>query len=564
MVQFACQNKQADTEENKDDSMNTNISEATFAKNGMVSSAHPLASAVGAQILKNGGNAADASVATFFALAVVYPRAGNIAGGGFAVCRLQDGSVTSLDFREKAASAATREMYLDSKGEVVAGLSIRGHLAAGVPGSVDGMIELHKKYGKMSWKDLIQPAVDLAKNGFKLTSDEAKVLNRFQKEFKEHNRFELHLVKNQVWQEGETITYPELAQTLERIRDQGRAGFYEGKTADLIVEEMKAGKGIISAEDLKKYHSVWRQPIIFPYKEYKVITMPPPSGGGIALAQLLMGMENYPFKDWGFNQIQSTHVMIEMERRAYADRSSYLGDPDFVKIPTDMLMNKEYIEKRLESISMTEKTPSDEIKEGKVDLIESVETTHFSVADKDGNAFSITTTLNSYFGCKVMVKGGGFFLNNEMDDFSVKPGVPNQFGIVGDEANAIAANKRMLSSMTPTILEKNGKLFMVVGTPGGSTIITTVYQVITNVIEHGMTLQQAISAKKFHHQWLPDEVIFEENTFDPAVLKQLEQMGHLMKPRKEKIGRVDAILVLPDGSYEGASDPRSEGKAIGY
>lgn len=538
----------------------------TLAKNGLVSSAHPLASEVGVQILKKGGNAADATVATFFALSVVYPRAGNIAGSAFVVYRLGSGEIGSIDGREKAPSKGHRDMFLDKDGNVIKDLSLIGHLAVGVPGSVDAMVEMHKKLGKLAWKDLIQPAIDLANNGFKLTKREAESLNNTKESFKKANRYLIHLVReDRPWQEGDMIYYKELAKVLERIRDTGRDGFYKGETAELFVKEMEKGNGIITREDLANYKAIWRTPVQTSYKkDYKIISMPPPSSGGIALLQLMQGSENYPFRQWGFLSSQTIHTMTELERRVYADRATHLGDPDFYKVPTEMLLNPEYNRKRNASINPTQKTPSTAIKEGNVKAIESVETTHFSVVDKEGNAFSITTTLNGNFGSKVMVEGGGFLLNNEMDDFSVKAGVPNQFGAVGGEANAIEANKRMLSSMTPSIVEKNKELFMVVGSPGGTTIITTVYQVILNVIEHQMTMQEAVNAKRFHHQWQPDLILMERGAIHDSVKNRLQSMGHIIN-EINGLGKVDAILRLPNGMYEGASDlTRSDGAAIGY
>ncbi len=537
------------------------------ASQGMVSSAHPLATAVGVEILKQGGNATDAAIATFFALAVVYPRAGNIGGGGFAVCRQANGESTALDFREKAPQKASRDMYLDDKGNAQNHLSLAGHLAVGVPASVEGMVALHKKQGKLAWATLLAPAVELAAKGFALTQHEAKYLNQYSEEIIANNPKSIpqHLVKAEGWKEGDWVVHKDLAKTLRLIQEKGRAGFYEGETAALILKEIQRGKGILSQQDLDNYQAIWRTPLIGNYKKYKVITMPPPSSGGIILLQLFRATENYPLRKWGHNTAKTMHVMVEMERRVYADRSVYMGDPDFYKVPQTMLLNKNYIKSRMANINLTQKTPSQQIREGKVEQIESFETTHLSVVDKDRNAVAITTTLNGNYGCKVMVEGAGFFLNNEMDDFSIKVGVPNQFGLVGGEANAIAPNKRMLSSMTPTILaDENNKLFMVVGTPGGSTIITSVYQTILNVIEHQMTMQEAVDAKKFHHQWLPDEVILEEKSFSEQLQKQLAAYGHTIS-YAPTLGRMDCVLVLPNGTLEGGADyTRGDNRAIGY
>jgi len=538
-----------------------NVKQTVEAKNGMVATAHPLASEVGAQILRR-GNAFDAAVAVQFALAVVYPRAGNIAGGGFAVYRKANGETGSLDFREKAPLTATYDMYLDEDENVIPKLSSFGVLSIGIPGSVDGMIELHKKLGSLPFEKLIQPAIDLAENGFILTQNDAKKLNYYQKDFLNANDSTTYFFNGGKWQVGDKIVLPELAHTLKLIRDNGRKGFYAGETAQEILDEIHSSNGIISQADFDAYHSIWRKPIEGKYKDYKVISMPPPSSGGIALLQLLKGSEQFSFAEFGHNSTQSIHLMTELERRVYADRATYLGDSDFYDVPIDMLLDSAYLANRFSDIHLDSKTDSKDIKEGNVEIIESIETTHFSIVDKDQNAIGITTTLNGNFGSKVFVEKSGFFLNNEMDDFSAKPGIPNQFGLVGAEANAIAPEKRMLSSMTPTILEKNGKLFMVVGSPGGATIITAVYQTILNVVEYGMDMQQAVNASKTHHQWLPDRILYENNGLDSLVIKQLQKMGHKMEPRSA-IGKMDAVLILPDGTMQGGADPRGDDTAVG-
>ncbi|RLD36451.1 MAG: gamma-glutamyltransferase [Bacteroidetes bacterium] len=539
-----------------------NVKQTVEAKNGMVATAHPLASEVGAQILRQGGNAFDAAVAVQFALAVVYPRAGNIAGGGFAVYRKANGETGSLDFREKAPLTATYDMYLDEDENVIPKLSSFGVLSIGIPGSVDGMIELHKKLGSLPFERLIQPAIDLAENGFILTQNDAKKLNYYQKDFLNANDSTTYFFNGGKWQVGDKIVLPELAHTLKLIRDNGRKGFYAGETAQEMLDEIHSSNGIISQADFDAYHSIWRKPIEGKYKDYKVISMPPPSSGGIALLQLLKGSEQFSFAEFGHNSTQSIHLMTELERRVYADRATYLGDSDFYDVPIDMLLDSAYLANRFSDIHLDSKTDSKDIKEGNVEIIESIETTHFSIVDKDQNAIGITTTLNGNFGSKVFVEKSGFFLNNEMDDFSAKPGIPNQFGLVGAEANAIAPEKRMLSSMTPTILEKNGKLFMVVGSPGGATIITAVYQTILNVVEYGMDMQQAVNASKTHHQWLPDRILYENNGLDSLVIKQLQKMGHKMEPRSA-IGKMDAVLILPDGTMQGGADPRGDDTAVG-
>lgn len=528
----------------------------------MVVSAHPLASEVGKQIMEQGGNAVDAAVAVQFALAVVFPTAGNIGGGGFAVYRSKAGEIATLDFREKAPAQAQRDMYLDPAGEVIDGLSVNGHLAAGVPGSVDGMVELHKKFGSLPWEQLVQPAIDLAANGFPLTKREANGLNNVKESFEKYSTINPEFITAPEWKEGDLIYWSDLAKTLERIRDYGRAGFYSGKTADLIVAEMERGNGLITRQDLMDYQSVWRDPIVFDYKNYRVISMAPPSSGGIALAGLMKMVEPFPLQQMGFGSVEYIHLLSEAERRVYADRAEYLGDPDYFEVPQKALLENTYLKARMDSFNAEKATSSADIKPG-LEIKEKDETTHFSIVDAQGNAISITTTLNGGYGNRVIVAGAGFLLNNEMDDFSVKPGAPNIYGLVGGVANSIEPGKRMLSSMTPTIVEKDGNLLMVVGTPGGSTIITSVFQTILNVIEHGMTMQEAVAAPRFHHQWLPDQIQFEPSLMDSLKISRLEQMGHQTRNRGS-IGRVDAILVLPDGRLEGGADPRGDDTARGF
>ncbi|MEQ9099404.1 MAG: gamma-glutamyltransferase [Imperialibacter sp.] len=541
------------------------IERGQTAKNGMVVSAHPLASQVGADILKKGGNAVDAAIAVQFALAVVYPGAGNIGGGGFMVIRRNDGSVDGLDYREEAPAAASRNMYLDENGEVIENLSWLGHLASGVPGSVDGMVKAHEKYGSLSWEELVQPSIDLAANGFALTEKEAGGLNRGKDNFIKYNTVSPDFIlKDGEWMAGDTIFLKDLAKTLSLIRDKKEAGFYEGETADLIVAEMQRGKGIITLEDLKNYDAVWRTPVTGSYRGHKIISMAPPSSGGIALLQLLQSVEPYPISELGWNTTKTVHLITEAERRVYADRAKYLGDPDYFDVPMAGLVDPAYNKKRMSSFNPDNASLSSEVTEGNpVALLESDQTTHFSVVDAEGNAVSVTTTLNGGFGSKVFVAGAGFLLNNEMDDFSVKPGYANAYGLVGGEANAIEPGKRMLSSMTPSIVEKEGQLMMVVGTPGGSTIITSVFQTILNVVDHGMGMQEAVTARRFHHQWLPDLILTETDALTSEITSELDSMGHHFRDAGN-IGRVDAILVLPDGMLEGGADPRGDDTAIGY
>ncbi|MDP9078416.1 MAG: gamma-glutamyltransferase [Bacteroidota bacterium] len=531
--------------------------------NGMVVCATPNASKVGLDILKKGGNAVDAAVAVQFALAVTHPEAGNIGGGGFMVYRSGKGETNTLDFREKASAAASVNMYLDSAGNVIPDMSLNTHKASGVPGSVDGMVEAHKKYGKLKWAELVQPAIDLARNGFKISKRLAGSLNWIGPQFRKLNPGKAYFLKDTKWEEGDLLVQEDLAKTLELIRDKGRDGFYDGKVADEIVAEMKGGKGIISKADLEGYHSVWRKAITGSYKGYKIIAMPPPSSGGVALLQLLHSVEKYPLHRWGHNQDSTVQLIVEAERRVYADRSKYLGDPDFYKVPVDSLLNPVYIDSRMKSFNWAAATPSTSIQPGAIVGYESDQTTHYSIVDKDGNAVAITTTLNDSFGSKIVVAGAGFILNDEMDDFSSKPGVPNMFGLVGGKANSIQPGKRMLSSMTPTIVEKDGKLFMVVGTPGGSTIITSVFQTILNVIEFDQDMQQAVTSKRFHSQWLPDQVNMERDAVDKAAVGKLTAKGYKIITGGVG-GRVDAILITKDGSYQGGADPRGDDTKLGY
>lgn len=532
-------------------------------RHAAVVTAHPEASKVGVAIIRRGGNAVDAAIAVQFALAVVYPNAGNIGGGGFLVYRGKRGDSDALDYREKAPEKAFRDMYLDSQGNAITDKSLYGTLASGIPGTVDGMVKAHNKYGKLSWKKDLQPAIDLAQNGFQITAQQASEFNSHKEKFLKYNKNSVAFVKKELWKAGDLLRQPQLAKTLKLIRDKGRKGFYEGSVAAAIVASMKNTSGVITEKDLRDYQSVWRKTVSGKYKNYTVISMPPPSSGGIALLTMLKQVGEYPLSKWGFQRDSTVQLMVELERRAYADRASYLGDPDFFKVPQSALLDPVYIKSRTLGVSFNKATPSSAVKPGTLPLKESEQTTHYSIVDSEGNAVSATTTLNGSYGSLVVVDGAGFILNNEMDDFSVKPGTPNMYGLVGGEANSIVAGKRMLSSMTPTIIEEDGKLRMVVGTPGGSTIITSVFQTILNVLAFGQSMQQAVAAPRFHHQWLPDEVYVEKGAIDNATRIKLEYKGYKITERGP-MGRVDAILVKPNGILETGADPRGNDKGLGY
>ncbi|MEN8247898.1 MAG: gamma-glutamyltransferase [Bacteroidota bacterium] len=534
-----------------------------LAQNGMVVAIHPTASEVGKQILEKGGNAIDAAIATHFALSVVYPFAGNIGGGGFMVMRFADGSTNSLDYREMAPLAAHRDMYLDENGEVIKNQSTLGHLASGVPGSVDGMVKAYEKYGTLPWKDLIQPSIDLAQNGFIIIRKDVEGLNSRKELFQSVNTIDPVQYTGKEWQVGDTLINNDLAEALIRIRDNRREGFYKGETARLLIEEMERGGGIITQEDLDSYESKWRPAIEGTYREHKIITMPPPSSGGIALIQLLASVEPYALKEIGHNTTDYVHLLVEAERRAYADRAEYLGDMDFYNVPVKQLTDRTYVLERMKDFDPDLATSSDSIGHGNI-LVESDETTHFSIVDGMGNAVAVTTTLNGAYGSKVVVGGAGFLLNNEMDDFSIKPGFPNMFGLIGGEANAIEPKKRMLSSMTPTIVEKDGSLLYVTGSPGGSTIITSVFQSILNIVDFNMGALESVSAPRFHSQWKPDLIMTGADALDSLTIGELNERGHKFSDRVIIPGRVNAILKLPDGSLEGGPDPRGDGTASGY
>jgi len=531
-------------------------------RQGAVVSAHSLASQAGIAILRQGGNAVDAAIATQLVLAVVYPAAGNLGGGGFMVACLRGGKKITLDFREKAPGRATKTMYLDGNGNAQTNLSQDGHLSAGVPGTVAGIFDA-VKYTRLPFPKLIQPAIDLAEKGFAITEAEAWSLNRNQDDFRKHNTVMPVFVRAVPWKTGDTLVQKDLANTLKRIRDFGPKGFYEGETARLIVEEMQRGKGLISYDDLKNYQAIEREPVIFNYKtDYSIVTMPLPSSGGVLLPQMMRMIEDRPLKSYGFETLASVHLMTEVERLSYADRAAYLGDKDFYKIPTKTLISYPYVRERMKQFNPDAAGNSQSIQAGTILSPESEETTHFDVYDKEGNAVSITTTLNDGYGSKTVVAGAGFLLNDEMDDFSIKPGTPNMYGALGGEANAIAPGKRMLSSMTPTIVLRKGSPYLIVGTPGGTTITTSVFQTLVNILEFDMAVEDAVNKPKFHHQWLPD-TLYVEKEFPQQVRQQLTGMGYHIQER-EAIGRTEVIRIATDGKIEAVADKRGDDAAAGY
>ncbi|MCY3884221.1 MAG: gamma-glutamyltransferase [Gammaproteobacteria bacterium] len=531
---------------------------------GVVTSRSEFASKAGTQMLAQGGNAVDAIVAAGFALAVTYPSAGNLGGGGFMVVRMADGTTVTNDHREMAPLAAYRDMFLDDDGEYDPAKALRSHLASGVPGSAAGLLDVHERFGKLTREQVMSEAIRLASEGFQLPSDIARQIAGRKDLWLRTigSRAKFLRDDGSSFEEGDLFVQPDLAQTLMRIREYGRDGFYKGKTAELVVAEMKRGNGLISLKDLEDYETVWRDPINGSYRGFEIISMPPPSSGGVLLVQMLNMLERFDLNSMGFANALTMHTMVEVERRAYADRAVHLGDMDFYPVPVSSLIDKKYAVSRIQDINLEKSTSSLEISAGELPTPEeSEETTHLSAIDSDGNAVAYTTTLNSGYGSGIVVEGAGFLLNNEMDDFSSKPGVPNQFGLLGAEANAIEPRKRMLSSMTPTIVVSENRPVLVTGSPGGSTIITTVLQIVVNVIDHGMSISEAVTHPRFHHQWMPDAITVETGGFEEETADQLRSMGHEIRERRA-IGDANTAGWSED-SIIGVSDPRNQGFASG-
>lgn len=531
-------------------------------KNGMVVSAKHEASKVGIDILKKGGNAFDAMIATDLALAVVYPNAGNLGGGGFMVYRLSDGKNGTLDFREKAPINSKVDMYLDNDNEVIKGLSQNGALAVGVPGTIAGLFEIHDKFGTIPINELFQPAIDLANNGYRLTKKQVNTINNYKELIlKLNDSIELF---NKTFKKNDLFINKALAKTLTTISKNGVDEFYKGEIANTLSSYIIEKGGIITKEDFALYKPVWRESLELKYKNLNIITMGPPSSGGIVLGQILQMIENYNLNELGHNSEQYIQLLVEAEKLSFADRSKYLGDPDFNYIPTKELLNKDYLKSRFKSFSFNNAQPSKSISPGELLINESNETTHYSIVDNFGNAVSVTTTLNGNYGSKLISSELGFFLNNEMDDFSIKPGSPNMYGLIGGKTNSIEPEKRMLSSMTPTIVELNGKLSMVLGSPGGPTIITSVLQTLLNFYEFEYDMQESVDASRFHHTWLPDKIFYEKNTFSKMVKDNLLNKGYTLNPNYSTIGRVDAIHIDENKIFYGGEDKRGDDKSIGY
>lgn len=540
--------------------------EPVRASHGMVGSTEAHATRIGVEILRRGGNAVDAAVAVGFALAVTHPQAGNLGGGGFMVLRLPDGRETTIDYREVAPAAATRDMFLDDTGNPVRERSLTGPLAAGVPGSVAGLLYAHQRYGRLPLPSLIAPAGALARDGFEVSWQLSQEIEA------SRSRLAMFPATSAIFltpaglapEPGTILRQPDLARTIAAIAAHGSDGFYDGATASAIADEMKRSGGLITREDLARYRPVERPPVVGTYRGLRIVSMGPPSSGGIALIQLLNLLEAFPLHEYGANSSRTMHLMIEAERRTYADRSEWLGDPAFTRVPVAGLISKRYAESLRTGVDPLRATPSAQVKPGDPVSYESSETTHYSIVDADGGAVSVTTTLNGSFGNAQVVPGTGMLLNNEMDDFSAKPGTPNMFGLLGGAANAIEPRKRMLSSMTPTIVVRDGRTWLVLGSPGGGRIITTVLQVILNVVDHGMDVQEAVDAPRFHHQWQPDEVVLESRGFPADVVDALDAMGHTLRVGPDS-GDVPLIAIDPaSGVRLGAADPRLDGVTQGY
>ena len=542
-------------------SCNNIINEGVVSENAMVVSARKEASQIGINILKKGGNAFDAMVGTELALAVSYPSAGNIGGGGFMVYRKFDGSIGALDYREKAPLKSYETMYLDENNEIIEGLSVMGALSVGVPGTIAGVFEVHEKFGSLPIEEIIKPVIELANKGVIVTRNQSERIKENQKYFKLVNRDEI--LFNKEFKINDTIKYSNLASTLNKIMLNGKDEFYRGETAKKLVSFIQKNGGIISLEDLEKYKPKWREPIVFKYDDLKIISMSPPSSGGICLNQIFKMIEPYDLESYGHNSVNYIKLLVEAEKRSFADRSHFLGDTDFIRIPLNEILNQEYLLKRMQDFSFEKITVSNSLSHGNININESEETTHYSIVDQFGNAVAVTTTLNGSFGSKLYCEELGFFLNNEMDDFSSKPGFPNMYGLIGGEANKIEPEKRMLSSMSPTIVEKKGKLYMTLGTPGGSTIITSVLQTILNVHEFKMSMDEAVNSPRFHHQWMPDSIRIESSRFNPKIKNELLEFGYKLID-KGSIGRVDGILIKSQNKLEGGADKRGDDTAIGY
>lgn len=534
-----------------------------ITEKAMVVSARNEASKIGAEIMKQGGNAFDAMIATELALAVSYPQAGNIGGGGFMVFRKANGEVGSLDYREKAPINATKDMYLDAAGNVIDGKSTSTAFSIGIPGTIAGMFAVHDRFGSLPMNKLLEPIIELAEKGVVVTEKDEKNLAAYRQDFIKRNGE--NSLFSKTYKKGDRIIYSALAETLKRIAKNGRSEFYNGETGKKLVEYIKEKGGIISMNDLEKYEAKWREPIRFKYNELEIISMAPPSSGGITLGQIMKMIAPFSISEMGHNSVETIQIITEAERRAYADRNYFLGDPDFVEIPISKLLDDDYLRIRMSTFSNNKATLSSDIAPGSIKIKESTQTTHYSIVDSFGNAVSVTTTLNDNYGSKYYCDTLGFFLNNQMDDFSAKAGVPNLYGLIGGKANSIAPEKRMLSSMTPSIVEKNGNLFMVLGTPGGSTIITSVLQTILNVYDFKMGMQEAVNAPRFHHQWIPDVITFEPNGFSSSTLKKLKENGYIISEKNNTIiGKVDAILKMTNGKLEAGADKRGDDAADGY